>query len=322
VSVRICWTITGNNGFPVSPATVTLSDPTGAYGVRRLDTLAVVVAAGTAMTDEGNGVWAKTFTEPATGLEYEYYVKITETSPAANNYYINGRVSGTAAAFDPQTLAGVRRLWVLRSGDYSLVRDAENNDFTDSGIANIIINEAQRWLDRRIPHHKTVAQLYKTLAADESMITFSQARYVKGVYDITDGVKTAIDWATLYVGLAPDHADVEDEDDLPEAQNVVFGNHWPTHAVYVDPTDTERTILVEAAWYCPTLVDDTDKSFWTVQHPVLLARAAALQNEMDFRNSAGVRDYASVLDDDLKNIYHDLIAEEAAGPHTRWRMNS
>lgn len=325
MSLKISWQITGNLGFNITPATVSLCDPTGVYGVRRLDTLAVVVSASTNMTSEGDGVYSYTFAEPAAGLDYEYYVKVTETSPVANTYYVNGRISGTPAAFDPETLAGVRRLWVLRSGDFSLVRDAENNDFSDAGTANIVINEAQRWLDRRLPHHKSVARLYKTLAANESMITFSQARHVAGVYDIdlTTNEKVALDWATLYVGLAPDHIEVEDSGDLPSgATNIVYGNHWPLHAVYVTPSDVSRTILVEAAWYCPKLVNDTDKSYWTVQHPLLLARAAALQNEMDFRNSAGVNDYASVIDDDLKNIYHDLVAEEAAGPSTRWRMNS
>jgi hypothetical protein len=56
---------------------VVLADPAGAFGIRRADTGATVVAANTAMTHAGTGVYTHTFTDPAPGLVYHYFVKAT-----------------------------------------------------------------------------------------------------------------------------------------------------------------------------------------------------------------------------------------------------
>ena len=52
-----------------------LSDPTGAYGVKRNDTDAVVVADGTAMTNPSTGVYESSFTD-IDGIAYTAYVEI------------------------------------------------------------------------------------------------------------------------------------------------------------------------------------------------------------------------------------------------------
>ncbi|QOV90890.1 DnaT-like ssDNA-binding protein [Humisphaera borealis] len=60
-----------------TPASVVLRDSTNTYGVKRTDTNAVVVAAGTAMVNAGGGIWRKSFDEPALGLTYAYGYRIT-----------------------------------------------------------------------------------------------------------------------------------------------------------------------------------------------------------------------------------------------------
>lgn len=52
-----------------------LSDATGAYGVKRNDTDAVVVADGTAMTKVATGTYEHSFDPPADGLEYTWVVE-------------------------------------------------------------------------------------------------------------------------------------------------------------------------------------------------------------------------------------------------------
>lgn len=63
------------DGILVDADAATLSDPTATYGVRRRDTGAVVVAAGTAMTRVSLGNYAYTFTDPEPGLDYEFYTR-------------------------------------------------------------------------------------------------------------------------------------------------------------------------------------------------------------------------------------------------------
>lgn len=65
------------DGAPADASAVVLRDPTSAYGVKRTDTSAVVVAAGTAMTHAGTGQYSYTFTDPAPDLVYNYWVEVT-----------------------------------------------------------------------------------------------------------------------------------------------------------------------------------------------------------------------------------------------------
>lgn len=327
MSITLQWKVSAVSGS-VSP-TVTLSDKDATFGVRRTDTNEVVVAAGAAMTAAGGDVYTYTFAEPEIGLVYEYYVKVAESvAGTTNTYHVNGYKEGSPAWGDLSTLAGIRKMLVQETGRYDLVRDGFNDDFTDTGRADKYINEAQKWLDRRLPHHKSRSKLYKTVAAAESMITFGHARSVKEVYWYNTDTRAweYLPWATLDAGLAPDHllATVPPAalTDLPAgASNVVFGQHWPTNAIYVNPDDEKsRSVLIIADWYCPPLTADTDKSYWTMQHPFLLVRAASMLMEQGMRNTAGVKDYMDPIIDDLRQIYFDLTAEEAAGPAGAWRM--
>lgn len=329
MSITLQWKLYANSGTALSPTSVKLQDKDGIYGVRRTDTGAVVVASGTAMTHAGGGVYTYTFDEPDDGLTYEYSVRVAETiGGGSNTYYVEQTKTATPAWGDLTTLAGIRKMLVQETGRYDLVRDGFANDWTDMGRANLYINEAQKWLDRRLPHHKSRAKLYKTVAIDESMITFGHARSVKEVYWYnTDTLAWEyLPWATLDVGLAPDHllATVPPAalTDLPAgASNVVFGQHWPTNAIYVNPdANKSRSVLIIADWYCPPMTLDADKSYWTMQHPFLLVRAASMLMEQGMRNTAGVKDYMDPIIDDLRQIYFDLTAEEAAGPAGAWRM--
>ncbi len=335
MSLRIEWRVGQNSGTHVPPDSVVLCDPDNAYGVRRVDTGEVIVAAGTAMTlytpstpETKSVYYYYTLAESAQSVEYEYYIKVTETvNGVENTYYINGHAQGAPAWYDPYTLGGVRRLLVDISGRYDLVRDAANGDYTDLGRANLFINEAQRWLDRRLPHHKSKAKLYKDVGIGQNCITFTQARSVQDVFEVTveDGhaCYTRIDWSTLRVGLAPDQYALDELGDLPDgAENITFGKaHWPVHSIYIYPNDeSARVVLIEANWYCPRLVNDPDQSFWTVQHPLLLAHTAQMLIEIGMRNSAGVADFMGSIEDDVRKIYHDLVDEESSGPAYCWRM--
>lgn len=63
------------DGIRTNVTTAKLSDPTGTYGVKRNDTSAVIVADGTAMTNDSTGVYEYSFTDVA-GVAYTAYVEI------------------------------------------------------------------------------------------------------------------------------------------------------------------------------------------------------------------------------------------------------
>jgi len=64
-------------GTLIAVTSAVLRDPTGLIGIKRDDTDEVIVAAGTAMTEEETGVYTYSFDEPIgeTGLTYTYWVE-------------------------------------------------------------------------------------------------------------------------------------------------------------------------------------------------------------------------------------------------------
>jgi phage gp36-like protein len=113
-------TITINRTFTVSgvltdATTFKLKDQTNTYGVKRDDTNAVVVAAGTAFTRLSVGTYSYSFTAPAPGLKYTYgieavynnqtvFVSFTFTAPlAGGNKYCT--VAQMQQMYDSRTIA-------------------------------------------------------------------------------------------------------------------------------------------------------------------------------------------------------------------------
>lgn len=76
-------------GVPTDVDSIKLSDPNGTYGVRRVDTSAVVVADGTNMTRTSAGTY--TYNLGAIPTQYEYYIEIIESNDVPDNVdYVHG----------------------------------------------------------------------------------------------------------------------------------------------------------------------------------------------------------------------------------------
>lgn len=97
-----------DTGLPRDVTSAVLSDPTGTYGVRRVDTGAVVVADGTAMTRTSTGTYTHTFTTVG-GVEYQYYV---EWAYAGETHHVE-RVF--TAAGDTESLEGLALKEAIRT---------------------------------------------------------------------------------------------------------------------------------------------------------------------------------------------------------------
>lgn len=329
---------------------VVLQDPDNTYGVKRTDTGEAVVAAGTAMTRDSVGVYSYEITDPARFLTYNYWILVTHGS---DTYHVEGQIKADTEGIScGPTLADIRRRVVDTSGHFELVADAENEDYTDNGC-DCFINAAQRWLDRRFEYHKSAVWLYKSLAAGEQHVTFQQSRVIKEIWCVRESVgrwrlqKMPLRWlretypslnpnagncapsyyTPISIGLAPEQ--LEDDSttfsaaSLLDYDNITFGTSYlPLRGVWLmPPSNYDVTVQILADWYSPTLSADTDRSYWSVEHPDLLVRATRMQLETDLhRNTEGRKDFEIPLIQELKEIYKDLVAEEAAGPPERWVM--
>ena len=85
------------DGVLTDPSSITLSDSTDTYGVKRNDTDAVVVADETAMTRVGTGVYKHTFEDPADALIYTWAVEVVY---GGITYRSDGTLAGPTGAED------------------------------------------------------------------------------------------------------------------------------------------------------------------------------------------------------------------------------
>jgi hypothetical protein len=94
------------NGVPTDVDSAVLSDPTGAYGVKRNDTDAAVVADGTAMVRVGVGTYEYEFTD-IVGVAYTAYVEFQHGS---NTYYVESDFAASVATVSGTAFVTYERL--------------------------------------------------------------------------------------------------------------------------------------------------------------------------------------------------------------------
>ena len=126
---------------------------------------------------------------------------------------------------------------------------------------------------------------------------------------------------TAYVsgGNAATGANFAEEEDY---DHLIFGNHYLTTGVKImPPPDTEITVETKARVFSTELVNDTDVSFWSWNHPDVLLLAAKIEIEANIHvNYERVNAMNAVLVDKLKQIYYNLRREEMAGDPSEYRM--
>jgi hypothetical protein len=211
------------NDVLTDPTSVVLSNAAATYGVKRDDTGATVVAAGTAMTKVAAGQYEHTFTEPVAGLEYTAWTKIIHD---AKTYYSEidiesiGVVSTSMAGAYSSLLEVVgRKLFGIRTG-FSAAQLDDINDCIRQGLQTVYL--AHQW---------SFLHPLWTLA--------TVAPYATGTVTIASGVVTLTD------GVFPSWA----------AKGILTVGET-TYAVYSRDTDAQVT-LEDASI---TVVDDSTYS--------------------------------------------------------------
>ena len=262
-------------------------------------------------------------------------------------------VTLTTDVSEAYTLLGVRKKLVKLSGNYGLVVDAANEDWTDNG-ANDFLNAGQKWLDQRFEYDKQQAWYTQVLTAGTSLVTFNVARYIESVEISSTSLErkllvrqtmnqlrelypdvplSAIDnaepehWTPSILGLAPQQYNQTESTlttgGVTDLDFYEYGNYYLTSGVIIlPPPDAAYTVKILARWFSKELTADADVSVWTMNRPELLVRAARLQMEVDLhRASEASNIFVASLVDDLDKLYQDFKAEQMAGPPADWIMN-
>lgn len=237
-------------------------------------------------------------------------------------------------------LGEIREELVEKTGRYDLVTDTTSYD--DNG-ADFFIKAGQRYLDQQIDTAKSEARYQEDLSEGEFRVTLESMRSLSEVW-ITDGEgrseveKKQLSWlrrnyakefdevtngvpqyyAPAILRLGPSQSDLTDSSYTDEftydEQSIMFSDHYSYNGIILmPPVDNTYTVTLIGDFFSETLENDSDRSYWSAQYPDLLIYAAMYSIEKFYRNSQGVKDMKAIIDDELRGISHDYIAQDVAG---------
>ena len=177
---------------------VRFSAPDGSFGIRRLDTMAVVVADGTLMTRSSEGVYTYNLVEPVLGLVYEYWAEfyldgaLTQIRRIAVDLDGDGEADPVIGRYTSlkRLSAKFGRENVLTWARYS---DDDTQDILNDRILQAIftaedyVDDALRGNRYRIPFVDLIPETIRDIATMRAGVELYEAR---GGEDVDDGEST------------------------------------------------------------------------------------------------------------------------------------
>jgi len=226
-----------------------------------------------------------------------------------------------------------RQLFRSVSGRHDLV----NADGTDNG-GGFYLNEGRKHLDRHLfgANRKTPAICYRFCDVGSFAVQVPQCRAVKEVWVATTEERWQLekkllqDLKAAYMTELPSEIDTGDplyyspgipryipEDAAPgdlEAflgyVDVPAGDYYDITNIIIMPPPSEKVMVeIVGLFYSMELVNDTDKNYWSENHPLTLVMAAQRYIEVVNRNSQGVKDWDASIATEITQLDMDLVEE-------------
>ena len=221
------------------------------------------------------------------------------------------------------------------SGRYDLV----NDDYSDNG-ADFYINEGRKFLDKLDETQKSWASQFRFVQIGQYSASVQYCRAIKEVWAMTTSARWQLEKVDLQDMIAgymtglpsarntgsplyytPTITRYNPSDALPEDIQSFIGwveissgkvEEYNTILINV-PTSELLSLEIKGLFYSPKLVEDTDTNHWSVNHPMLLIRAAMRELEINNRNTQGANDWTNAITTDMKLLGMDLVEELIAG---------
>jgi hypothetical protein len=230
-------------------------------------------------------------------------------------------------------LTQTRHLFRTLSGRYDLT-DADSGEAADQ-----LINEGSRYLDRHGTVQKSVASCFRWLEVGLFAVSFPFCRAIKEVWIATNSERSQLEkkslqdlltgymadlpsardtgtplyYAPMLTRHSPDNQTAAEMEAWAGFADVLAGNSEEYNAVMIAPPPEEKIhVEIKGLFYSPRLVNDTDKNYWSVNHPTLLCMAAMRQLEVVNRNRAEVTSIERGIKEELAVLEFDLVEEEIA----------
>lgn len=217
------------------------------------------------------------------------------------------------------------------SGRYDLV----NADFSDNG-ADLFINEGRKFLDRLDETQKSWASAFKFIQPGKYSASIQHCRAIKEVWaasatarwqlnkkilqDLIDeyltgnpaerSTGTPSYYSPTITRYIPEDISSADFESFLEWVEIPSGSVHEYNTILLNiPTSEKIVVEVKGLFYSKELVEDTDKNYWSIIHPLLLYMAAMRYIEVVNRNTQGVNDWSRAIGTDMKALGMDLVEE-------------
>jgi len=233
------------------------------------------------------------------------------------------------------TLLSVRTLAVKLSGRYDLINEdgSTPESGSDNGM-NSFINSGQKYLDMLFDHKKADGVRYESFSISTWYIPITGIRAIEDVWvnstterwrperkslvwmkenyaDLVSATTSgdALYWAPAMIrGL-----DITNKDSLGTFFNYALAQTSYEHysgLIILPPTDVALVVEISGKFWSPTLTNDTDTSYWTEVHEMVLVWAALRQLEISYRNKEGASDWEQAIAGYVMGLDKDEIQEQ------------
>jgi hypothetical protein len=233
------------------------------------------------------------------------------------------------------TLLSVRTLAIKLSGRYDLVNadGATPESGTDAGM-NSFINSGQRYLDMLIDSKKSSGLRYDTLALGSWYLPIPDIRAIEDVWVNDTTARWQLErkplnwmkenWPELVSSTTSGSAQywsptlirgisVANRDTLGTFFNYNLtqtGYEAYSGIVILPVTDVALTVEISGKFWSPTLTVDSDESYWSSVHEMLLVWASLRQLEISYRNREGAADWDTAMASYIMGLDKDEIQEQ------------
>jgi len=182
------------DGVPTDMTAVFLSDPTGAFGVIRNDTGAVIVADGTAMTHTAVGTYEFSWVDPADDLTYTYWLEVTY---AGETYHVEGTLTGPTSGVSTDAMAALALAvsYCNRTFDVALheeIYDSRGDtqlflrNYPVLRINKIEFRSGSNWVDATV-YERTAGELAPEGVDFKARTAEARCNYFAAPYQMTRG---------------------------------------------------------------------------------------------------------------------------------------
>jgi hypothetical protein len=224
---------------------------------------------------------------------------------------------------------------VKLSGRYDLVNEdgSTPENGTDNGM-NSFITSGQRYLDMLIDSKKSDGVRYDTLAIDGWYVPITGIRAIETVWANHTTERWQLERKSL-VWMKENYADLISATTSGDAEYWApallrgidvtnkdslgaFFNYALAQTSYEDysgiivlpKTDVALVLEISGKFWSPTLSNDTDTSYWTEVHEMLLVWATLRQLEISYRNKEGASDWEQAIAGYIMGLDKDEIQEQ------------